>query len=341
MLSRLIEAAESGRSCIFTSLVETRGSTPQKAGACMLVFSDGSQVGTLGGGCVEAEVKRRAIALLKNGGCELMTFQLDRDYGWDDGLICGGRMTMLVDPIRGGDNITYYQSLLQALLDDTSCTEAVTIRDGDTPSRFLLNDVGEVLASKTSEAISASISRNLRPVAARPHPYVVDAVSYLPHAERCRLIVIGAGHIGCKVAELANEVGFRVCVADDRDDYCNAKRLPFAENLVVGPIDTTVDQLPLDESTFCVIVTRGHNHDEAALFHVVNRPLAYVGMIGSKRKIRLIFDDLRRDGISEEALSRVHAPVGIEIGSQTVPEIAISIVAELIAHRNLDQGPTK
>src|SRR5690606_2335324 len=112
ILSQLLAAADAGRPVVYTALVETRGSTPQKAGATMLVFPDGSQVGTLGGGCVEAEVKRRALELLSGtSGRELMTFQLDNDYGWDDGLICGGRMTMLVDPLRAGTDTTFYEQV--------------------------------------------------------------------------------------------------------------------------------------------------------------------------------------------------------------------------------------
>ena len=108
---------------------------------------------------------------------------------------------------------------------------------------------------------------------------------------------------------------------------------------MVGSIESVADELNIDTNTFCIIVTRGHNHDEAALFQVANSNARYIGMIGSKRKIRLIFEDLRRDGISEEVLKRVHAPLGFDIGSQTVPEIAVSIVAELIACRNLDSPP--
>src|SRR5258706_3609194 len=107
LLAELTRALEAGRDCVYCSVVETRGSTPQKAGATMLVFPDGSQVGTLGGGCVEAEVKRRALLLLDRGQTELLTFQLDSDFGWDDGLICGGRMKLLVDPIRPDTDLIY------------------------------------------------------------------------------------------------------------------------------------------------------------------------------------------------------------------------------------------
>lgn len=307
----------------------------------MLVFADGSQTGTLGGGCVEAEVKRRAIAVLRNGQRELVSFQLDNDYGWDDGLICGGRMSMLVDPVRPGDDISYFQTFAACLANDQPCTEAIVIEEPRAGDRFLLDPTGKVFATRAATDPPESVTVNVRDVASRPRPYVAEGVSYLPHAERCRLVIVGAGHIGQKVAELATEVGFRVWVSDDRDDYCSADRFPDVEKLIVGPIETTTAELQIDAGTFCLIVTRGHNHDEAALMQMVRTQARYVGMIGSRRKIRLIFDDLRRDGISDETLRRVHAPVGFEIGSQTVPEIAISIVAELIAHRNLESAPTR
>jgi xanthine dehydrogenase accessory factor len=145
--------------------------------------------------------------------------------------------------------------------------------------------------------------------------------------------------VGQAVAELAAQVGFDVWVIDDRDRYANAERFPQAERILVGEIPQILTDLQLDEHDFCIIVTRGHSHDEEALFHLAPRPSRYLGMIGSKRKIRLIKDDLLAAGISPDALARVHAPIGIDIGSQSVPEIAISIVAELIAVRNLGNSP--
>src|SRR5580765_3790048 len=115
VLRELVAAIRSGRSVIWCRLVETRGSTPQKAGAAMRVYEDGSQAGTLGGGCVEAEVKRRALGLLAANRSEICTFQLDSDYGWDDGLICGGRMQVLVEPLRSRAEAAYFGRLQQAL----------------------------------------------------------------------------------------------------------------------------------------------------------------------------------------------------------------------------------
>ena len=329
----------------------------------MLVCPDGSQVGTLGGGCVEAEVKRRALQLLTEGSTELLTFQLDSDYGWDDGLICGGRMKMLVDPVRPGTDATYYRVLLDTISAGRGVTEAVVIdaeksgggADGD---RWLLDENGSVLAARCAgtgtvavgsvsnvltdaDPLPTSVQSNLKPLDDRPRPYIAAGVSYLPYLKCCRLVIVGAGHVGQRVAELATDVGFDVWVVDDRQEYCNPERFPRARRLIVDAFDTALSGLQIDSSTYCIIVTRGHNHDEQALFHLAETKARYVGMIGSRRKIRLIFDDLLRDGISREALTRVYAPLGFDIGSQTVPEIAVSIVAELVAHRNLGRLPDR
>ncbi len=344
ILQDLEDVIKGGTTVAYTALVETRGSTPQKAGAAMLVFPDGSQTGTLGGGCVEAEVKRRSLRLLDDGGAELLTFQLDSDYGWDDGLICGGRMKMLVDPVRPGDDLSYFQIYQELVGSGAGCTEAVIIDaekagGGGTADRFLFDADGELVSSRSRGELPTTLATNLRSLTKRPRAYVTDGVSYLPQLERCRLIIVGGGHVGQQVAALAASVDFDVWVVDDREQYCNQERFPRAKRLIVGDIDSALSGLDIDESTMCVIVTRGHNHDEEALYHLAETPARYVGMIGSKRKIKLIFEDLLREGISRDALVRVKAPLGFDIGSQTVPEIAISIVAELIACRNLDEIP--
>jgi xanthine dehydrogenase accessory factor len=344
LLENIERALRGGQALAYTALVETRGSTPQKAGASMLVFADGSQTGTLGGGCVEAEVKRRALRLIDQGDIELLTFQLDDNYGWDDGLICGGRMKMLVDPLRPGEDSSYFEKLNGLISTGAACTEAVVIDHkkaggGHPGDRFLLDAEGKLVAARARLAMPAAVQAQLRPVQQRPRAYVDQGVSFLPSLARCRLIIVGAGHVGQKVAQLAAEVDFDVWVVDDREEYCNSQRFPTASRLLVGPVDTALSGLEIDASTYCLVVTRGHNHDEEALYHLAETQAAYVGMIGSRRKIKLIFDDLLAEGISQTALSRVFAPLGLDIGSQTVPEIAVSIVAELIAHRNLGGIP--
>jgi xanthine dehydrogenase accessory factor len=344
ILRTLTESVEVGRELVLCALVETRGSTPQKAGAWMLVFPDGSQCGTLGGGCVEAEVKQRALQALQTGQPEILTFQLDDNYGWDDGLICGGRMRVLAEPLGMSQRREYFAAFRALVEQGDGCTEAVVLdaeRLPGTPptARVLFGPSGEVVARRRIETLPDPLVAQLPNLAERPRPVTRGGVAYLPVLPRCRLLIVGGGHVGHAVADLAAQADFDIWVLDDRERYANRDRFPAAERILVGDVGRTLSDLPIDHRTYCLIVTRGHSHDEEALYHLAERPARYVGMIGSKRKIRLIFDDLLAAGISAQALDRVHAPVGFHIGSQTVPEIAISIVAELIAHRNLGQSP--
>ena len=177
--------------------------------------------------------------------------------------------------------------------------------------------------------------------AERPKPSVHGGIAFLPTWPRIRLVIVGAGHVGQAVASLAAQADFDVWVVDDRHQYANRERFPAAQRILVGPIEEVLRSLEITPQTYALIVTRGHGHDQEALYHLAPTAASYVGLIGSRRKIRLIFESLREAGISEADLERVAAPVGLEIGSQSVPEIAISIVAELIARRNLGpQGVT-
>lgn len=327
---------------VLCRLVETRGSTPQKAGAAMFVFADGSQSGTLGGGCVEAEVKRRALGIIDRGTAEIATFQLDSDYGWDDGLICGGRMTVLVDPLADDEARRYIAAVSEAAASSGGATEAIAFdaaKSSLPAGACCLFDANEQLiaslrAGEISSAAMEELRGALRPLSIRPRPYAAGGVSYLPLLARTRLLIVGGGHVGQALARLAADLDFDIWVVDDRAEYASAERFPRAQRCIVGPVGPTLAELEVTPDTYCVIVTRGHNHDEEALFHLANRGARYVGMIGSRRKIKLIYDDLLNEGVSAEALRRVYAPLGIDIGSQTVMEIAVSIAAELVAHRN-------
>jgi xanthine dehydrogenase accessory factor len=330
-----------GRRVALCRLVETRGSTPQKAGAAMLVFEDGSQSGTLGGGCVEAEVKRRALAVLERDAAELAVFQLDNDYGWDDGLICGGRMTVLIDPLADEAARSYVAAVAKAATNG-GATEAIAFDAEKSAlpagSCYLFDTNEQLLASlradQATDAAIEAIRSSLKLLTTRPRPYAMTGISYLPHLARTRLLIVGGGHVGQALGNLAADLDFDVWVVDDRAEYASESRFPRAQRRIVGPIGPALADLEITSDTYCVIVTRGHNHDEEALFQLIDRGACYVGMIGSRRKIRLIFDDLLNEGVALDALKQVHAPLGIDIGSQTVMEIAVSIAAELVSHRN-------
>jgi xanthine dehydrogenase accessory factor len=201
----------------------------------------------------------------------------------------------------------------------------------------LFDGDGSFRAEWPGAAIPDGLTAQMTPPATRPKPSVKAGIAFLPTWPRIRLLVVGAGHVGQAVASLAAQTDFDVWVVDDRHQYANQERFPAAQRLLVGPIEEVLGSLDISPETYALIVTRGHGHDQEALYHLAPTAAAYVGLIGSRRKIRLIFESLREAGISEKDLKRVAAPVGLEIGSQSVPEIAISIVAELIARRNL--GP--
>lgn len=295
----LARQVEQRRKVALCTVVGSYGSTPQAPGAAMLIHENMSTEGTLGGGCVEAEVRKQAYELLLRDQSALLTFKLDHDYGWDDGLICGGTMRVAVTPIR-------------------SAAEAAP---------FL--DAAEQLEQGFAACMPLRIDNEGR------------TEEYRLHIEPpAKLLIAGAGHVGCELAKLAVALDFEVTVIDDRADLCRPVRLPAPIRAVVGDIEKTLRELVIDENTYVVIVTRGHNHDEQALHAVIDQPARYIGMIGSRRKVKLIFDDLIALGVIRERLERVHAPIGLSIGAVTVSEIAVSIVAQLIETRRTSK-PTR
>lgn len=344
LLRHVTDALEQGRELIVCQVVETRGSTPQKAGALMVVDPQGGQAGTLGGGCVEAEVKQKAVRQLGMEGAELLSFVLDHDHAWADGLICGGKMVISAEAVRGPAPLAYFRAWRDLLERGEGFTEAVVVdpvkAGGGMPAgaRFLFGPDGAAVAGWPAAEVPGSVSARVVPLDGRPRPGVAEGVATIPTLPRIRLVIVGAGHVGQAVADLAAQADFDVWIVDDRHEYASPARFPRAERLLVGPIDEVLTGLEVTPRTYALIVTRGHGHDQEALFHLAPTRASYVGLIGSRRKIRLIFESLREEGIADQALARVSAPVGLDIGSQTVPEIAVSIVAELIARRNL--GPS-
>ena len=300
LLHEILRRTQAGERVALCTVVGARGSTPQRRGARMIVTQDGRTVGTLGGGCVEAEVRKTALELLSRGESKLLEFRLDHDYGWDDGLICGGVMDIHVHCVAPGQEREFAEAL-----------EAVKQRRR-VPLKIAYEQAGE-------------------------RREFVDEIGPGP-----RLVIAGAGHVAQAVADIASKLDFRVTVIDDRVDYASDSRFPTAEQRIVGPIEDELRGCGIDDNTYVVIVTRGHSRDGQALGAVIDSPARYIGLIGSKRKIKTIFDDLHESGVPLEKLTRVHAPIGYEIGAVTVPEIAVSICAELVAvRRGLENEPAR
>jgi xanthine dehydrogenase accessory factor len=340
VLRHLIDALEQDRELVICQVIETRGSTPQKAGSMMVIDPDGGQAGTLGGGCVENEVKTKAMPQIGGSAAAVHSFVLDHDYAWADGLICGGKMVILTQPVRGPGPLAYFRAIEQIVEEGRGFTEAIVV-DGRLAGsqalggRFLFDGDGLLRTGWPVALVPETLASLLVRPAERPRPCVKEGFALLPSWPRIRLLIVGAGHVGQAVANLAAQADFEVWVVDDRRQYANQARLPGAQRILVGPIDDVLRSVAITPQTFALIVTRGHGHDQEALYHLAPTAASYVGLIGSRRKIRLIYENLRSAGINEADLARVTAPVGLEIGSQSVFEIAISIVAELIARRNL------
>ncbi|MFQ5492040.1 MAG: XdhC family protein [Phycisphaerae bacterium] len=296
MLETLVADVRSGRSAGLCAVVGTKGSTPQAPGAAMLVRADMSTVGTLGGGCVEAEVRKRAFELLGRGESGLLDFVLDHDYGWEDGLICGGKMTIGVTPVVA-QNLGPYEQALALTRQRRPAWLPVMVRHEGRSRKY------------------------------RIHLEVPPT-----------LLIAGAGHVGQAVANLAVGLDFHVVVIDDRADQVSAERFDSAVELRTADIATGLREYPIDAGCYVVIVTRGHRHDHQALEAVIRREAAYIGLIGSKRKARMILKDLADEGVRADLVQRVHTPIGLDIGAVTVPEIAVSIVGQLVQCRRQEGG---
>ena len=339
-IPELIASDEVGAYC---TVVETKGSTPQKPGSKLLILPDLRNVGTLGGGCVEAEARRQAIGLMQGGVPRLLEFQLDSDYGWDDGLICGGNMKIFIDLPKTRAEADMFERLqtLNAEKIPLVCATVVTsAKQGvDVGMKMIFANTGERIGTLGDSALEAAIETETAEVLERNRPGLFQenetaSVFLEPLQPRPTLLIAGAGHVGQALCHLGSWLDFDIAIVDDRADFASAERLPEADQIIIGDIATELQNYPITPLTYVVIVTRGHQHDESALHSVVESDARYIGLIGSRRKIKLIFDDLLEAGISKERLQRVYAPIGLDINSKTVPEIAVSIVSQLIQIRN-------
>ena len=293
LLDDILRRSAAGEPLAVCTVVRTRGSTPQKAGAVMLVLRDGGTLGTIGGGCVEAEVRTRALERLATRQDALLSFRLDHDLGWDDGLVCGGTMDVAVQVIDAPRSAEPYAAARELMVAGREAAVSVTVPD--------------------EHGAPTTFTRTVEPVPT--------------------LVIAGAGHVGAALADVMSRAGFEVVVIDDRADLASAERFPGAKRIIIGEMETELARYPVGPHTYVVIVTRGHRHDGRALAAVIGSPARYVGLIGSKRKVVTIFEDLHREGVPREHLERVHAPIGLDIGAVTPGEIAVSIAAELVAVR--------
>jgi xanthine dehydrogenase accessory factor len=338
----LAEAAHSGEPVALGIITGVKGSSPQKLGAKALFYADGRIKGTLGGGCLEAEIQRQAVQSLRTGQGTTFDLLLDHDFGWDDGLICGGKVCGLILPNahKAGEPLwsdlaKSQRTLAWGVKTDFSVAEATGSEALDVPQGLGVRQSSGALAAadqpdETQDPHESCYVQAPGPPKPATGPWLYLETVTVP----CALWIAGAGHVAQAVAPLALLLNFSVTVFDDRPALANHQFFPPEVHLQADVWEKLMT-LPLPSApSFGLIVTRGHRHDALVLKEWIHRPFVFLGMIGSARKARTIFEHFVEQKLATpEDLARVACPVGVKIRSQSPQEIAISIMAQFIDKR--------
>ena len=349
-----------GQRGALATVVARKGSAPMSGDAKMLIRQDGSTAGTVGGGCLEAEVWQAAMNVMASGQPEKLTFDLTAQEAGDSGHICGGVVDILVEPFeaysgdllaeingirRGGGSAALATVVQPGHLGAVPAEKRKLLirRDGSS-----LGDIPEFAAELWRESTQAIrngqpsllsfASEEVRAGKRRRQPGEDTEIFLEPITSQPLVYLFGGGHVSFCVAQAAHLAGFRVAVVEDRPSFANPERFPMAEAFHVGEFPGIFEKIPVEEPDYLAIITRGHANDEVVLEWALKTPARYIGMIGSKSKVLLTYRHLRDKGFGQdELLRRVHAPIGLEIGADTPGEIALAIVAEFIRFRRLGE----
>jgi xanthine/CO dehydrogenase XdhC/CoxF family maturation factor/CTP:molybdopterin cytidylyltransferase MocA len=338
--SILLNELDKGVPLVIATIVGTKGSTPQVQGVSAIFSENGLVSGTLGGGILEATAQEKASQAIAEK--RFLLFESDLDAGISDAesAICGGKALILIDA-DPKKHINIFRNINNSLKKRHSGVLVTMIPEGKTEilrywieNNTITDSVPEPELSKHKEEIKNCLAENQCYYLKNTYSLFIEPIFPLPE-----LIIAGAGHIGQAVSHISSLLGFEVTVIDDRPEFCNKEKLPDADHLIVDNIGKAVHDIPKTQDTYIVIVTRGHKYDADVLRQCLDTDIAYIGMIGSRRKIRLIREKFVDEGwATPSQFDRIHAPIGIEIGSQTVQEIAVSICAQMVLVRSQKTG---
>lgn len=344
----LREIANGKSAAALVTIVSVKGSTPRKPGAKMIVFADGRTYGTVGGGCGEAEIRREALRVLDHSKDKWYTLDMTNDTAEDEGMVCGGTMDVFIEYLNK-DQAEFWNHCLQFVERKESFVMLTLVRADDpaqvgkkllmTDSDQTFGDLGYVELNSAASELFTTIWREHKPrLVNLDHEYRVQedqsSFAFQLFAEKVtapiELLVLGGGHIALPLCEMGKILGYHVTVVDDRPFFANTQRFSSADKVICNDFSKALEQLEITPATFVVIVTRGHRHDKDCLRQVIEEPAGYIGMIGSKRRVKALMNELTEEEISVELLNKVYSPIGLKISAETPQEIAVSILAEII-----------
>ncbi|MFB3882765.1 MAG: XdhC family protein [Armatimonadota bacterium] len=341
VFTEIVRLQRAGQRAVLATPLWFTGSVPLVAESKLLLREDGTMLGTVGGGLLEARVIEAARQVLACGEPQILGFELTADQAARAGMICGGRCAVLVEPIEPDTDAAVYAAVAEAAGSHQPVVMATLFSETHTAKIAFVNgelildqsaadsSTPRLLDSSSLRAIAEEILESGRPrFIEEPLRVHLDPLIPPPTA-----FIFGAGHVAIPVAHLAGLVGFRVVVIDDRAEFANRERFPNADDVMVASVEDAFSGIAVDGNSYVVTITRGHAMDEEVVAHALRTPARYIGMIGSKRKVAGVLGRLRERGFTDADLSRVHAPIGLDINAETVEEIAVSIIAELIAVR--------
>jgi xanthine dehydrogenase accessory factor len=329
---------QAGHDFALVRLVAEQGSTPRRAGAEMLVRRDGSIAGTIGGGLLEAAMMRKAGEALDAKRSEVTSMGLrGTDVASPDEMICGGAAQVLIAYVAPGDPVL--AEVCVAVREAAAAKRraklftVLPVVVGEPVEFCLLGDDDTLIGAQLGEP--ASLRKAVGKIAVHGSARLADGREVLVEALElpATAIICGAGHVGRALAPVAARAGWRTVVLDDREEFADPRLFPGTEVVLLSSFEGALSRVAVDEHSYVVIVTRGHTHDMIVLEQALRTPARYVGLMASRTKRKRIADSLREVGFNDEALARVHSPVGLQIGAETPAELAISIVAEMIQVR--------
>ncbi|MCX5798051.1 MAG: XdhC family protein [Proteobacteria bacterium] len=321
------EYLKEGRTGTLATIVNKLGAAPREEGAKMFVGDDGRSFGTVGGGSLEAEVYREILDKPGVADARMLHFRMDGKAVEEEGMLCGGDVDVFLEPVLGR-----YRDLYKKVryLEQKGKQSLIITRFGKGfIQKTIVGVAGEVFGDPLEKGILETVQKH----SYEKKPVVIDGIVIEPTKITSLLYIFGAGHVSQYLSKVGKMLEFNVVVIDDREAFANRERFLEADSVIVEEFDKVFERLNFSGNEYIVIVTRGHQHDALVLEQSLQKHAKYIGMIGSKRKVKIVLDHLKKKGFSEDVLKTVHAPIGIDIHSETPQEIAISIVAELIKVR--------